>query len=44
MSGNCKDCRHWAFHQDMRGKEWHECDAVDWRTRHDNTKMETCAG
>lgn len=33
MSGNCKDCRHWAFHQDMRGKEWHECDAVDWRTR-----------
>ena len=19
MIGNCKDCRHWEFHQDMRG-------------------------
>lgn len=28
--GNCKDCRHWEHHIDMRGKRWSTCNAVEW--------------
>jgi len=28
--GNCKDCRHWEHHHDMRNKKWSTCNSVDW--------------
>ncbi len=27
--GNCKDCKYWESHQDMRGKVWTTCERVD---------------
>lgn len=33
MSGNCKDCRYWESHVDMRGNSWNTCNAADWVSR-----------
>lgn len=28
--GNCKDCKYWEAHIDMRNKQWNSCEAARW--------------
>lgn len=33
--GNCKDCRYWESHIDMRGRSWNTCEVASWVSRTD---------
>lgn len=31
--GNCKNCKYWDSHTDMRGKSWNTCEVAAWVDR-----------